>query len=127
MKVRQERETIAASLLAGIGLIDQTLFSSNAKWWWNNGAEFTIPDFAALVAKLDEQMSEAIIVTAEHMLHDGQRLAITATSLGHLKNGKTYANRYMFLITFDGAKITEVREYSDTAHVYETFDLSELM
>jgi ketosteroid isomerase-like protein len=50
-------------------------------------------------------------VTAE-----GDKVAVEAESHANMKSGKTYQNKYHFLITIQDGKIQAVKEYLDTAH-----------
>lgn len=54
-------------------------------------------------------------VTAE-----GERVAIEAVSAAPLGNGKSYNNRYHFLIEVRGGCVMKIREYMDTEHAYQT-------
>ncbi len=115
----------ALALLAKIktGTIKDAAFTEDAIWWWNGGMSFPITEFDALLGQLHAQTMEGIAITPGLIMTQGDSLMIEATSASLLKNGKQYANRYIFLIHFDGDCIREVREYSDTAHVIATFDM----
>lgn len=105
------------------GSVDTALFTSGGQWWSNAGVYFPIADFNALLAQLHAATEKGIRVSPEAVLEQGNIVVIEATSLAALKSGKTYANRYAFVIRFEGSLIGEVREYSDTAHIFDTFDL----
>lgn len=115
----------ALALLAKIkaGSIADAPFTADAIWWWNGGLSFPVAEFNALLGQLHAQTLEGIAIIPGLIMTQGDSLIIEATSAATLKNGKQYANRYIFLIHFDGDRIREVREYSDTAHVIATFDM----
>ena len=52
---------------------------------------------------------------------EGDKLALEAESLGHLKNGRTYNQHYHFFIEFRGGKVCAVREYLDTQHAHKVW------
>jgi ketosteroid isomerase-like protein len=54
--------------------------------------------------------------TIHAMTAEGDRVAIEAESLGQHVSGKTYNNKYHFLLRARGGKIVEWREYMDTMH-----------
>ncbi|WP_221793009.1 nuclear transport factor 2 family protein [Aquisediminimonas sediminicola] len=120
----QQQEN-ALTLLAKIqtGSIADAPFTEDAIWWWNGGLSFPIAAFDALLGQLHAQTLEGIAIIPGLIMTQGDSLMIEATSASGLKNGKQYNNRYIFLIHFDGDRIREVREYSDTAHVIATFDM----
>ncbi|MFI5318287.1 MAG: nuclear transport factor 2 family protein [Myxococcota bacterium] len=50
------------------------------------------------------------------MTAEGDRVAIEAESFGRHVSGKTYNNKYHFVLRARGGKILEWREYMDTMH-----------
>jgi ketosteroid isomerase-like protein len=131
-RIISERQTMtgqkqrnALALLAKIqtGSIADQAFTTDARWWWNGGLDFAIAEFDTLLGQLHTQTVAGIDVEPGLIMAQGDSVMIEATSASLLKNGKRYANRYLFLIHFDGDRIREVREYSDTAHVLATFDM----
>jgi ketosteroid isomerase-like protein len=54
--------------------------------------------------------------TIHAMTAEGDRVAIEAESYGKHASGKTYNNKYHFLLRARGGKIVEWREYMDTMH-----------
>lgn len=124
-KMTESQQATALTILAEIanGRVPPERFRPDAHWWWNGGLDVPVTAFNALLADLHDQMAEGIVVTTGLILSNGDSIAIEATSDGALKNGKHYANRYMFVFHFDGELVREVREYSDSAHVLATFEL----
>lgn len=59
---------------------------------------------------------EGLRFTIHAMTAEGDRVAIEAESHGRHVSGKTYNNKYHFLLRARGGKIVEWREYMDTMH-----------
>ena len=55
--------------------------------------------------------------TPHVFLVDGDRVAVHATHEGVMPGGEVYENDYMFLYTFAGDRIAELREFVDTAWI----------
>jgi len=51
------------------------------------------------------------------MLEQGNQAAAEVESERTHVNGKTYANKYHFLITIEDGRMTQVKEYMDTLHL----------
>lgn len=60
-------------------------------------------------------------VTAE-----GERVWIEAESEAPLASGGTYTNTYVIALKVSNGKITEMKEFSDTLHVFEAIDAPEI-
>lgn len=122
----EDHESRALAILKaiGAGTIPLDHFTPDARWWWNGGIDIPVTEFRDLVGQLHEQMADRIAITPGLINVQGDSVWIEATSKGALKNGRIYSNRYVFLIHFTGEHVREVREYSDSAHVLATFDLS---
>jgi uncharacterized protein len=60
-------------------------------------------------------------VVVERVLVDGNVAAAQVRSTGSAISGRHYDNRYMFVMTVDHGQITELREFFDTKHVFDTF------
>lgn len=65
----------------------------------------------------------ALKIWPTSMIAEGNKVAAEAESYAELNNGKTYNNRYHFLIELDGGKVRNVKEYCDTHHMLETFSV----
>ena len=57
-----------------------------------------------------------ILITPKVLTAEGDRVAVEAKSLAHTNSGRTYNNRYHFLITVHDGLVTSVKEYLDTMH-----------
>lgn len=96
--------------------------------WWISG---NVPGISGSYSK--QEMGEllsgivnvykqgALPITPGSMTAEGKRVAVEAESCSELNNGRVFKNTYHFLFEVDGERITNIREYSDTLHMYETF------
>jgi ketosteroid isomerase-like protein len=48
---------------------------------------------------------------------DGDTVAVHLRHIGDMPDGVVYDNDYLFIYTFDGDKIAEMWEFTDTAYV----------
>ena len=54
----------------------------------------------------------------DHLLEDGEMVAVHATASGETLIGRSYANEYMFLLRLRDGVIVEGWEFLDTAYAY---------
>ncbi len=59
--------------------------------------------------------------TIESMISKGDMVACETHGAGKLNNGKTYDNRYCWIVQIKDGKIFQIREYMDTAYVQSLF------
>ncbi|MFN3817689.1 nuclear transport factor 2 family protein [Blastomonas sp.] len=125
MNSDMEIEQSALAVLAAIakGSVAAGSFTPDARWWWNGGMDFPVAEFDSLLGQLHAQMVKGIVIVPGLVIQQPGTVMIEATTESPLKDGRIYSNRYVFLFHFDGNRIREVREYSDSAHVLATFDL----
>jgi ketosteroid isomerase-like protein len=105
------------------GTLDRSRFAPDASWWAVTGQRFALSDFLAILAVLHEQTIGGIVIETGLVIAQGEHVVVEGVSDVPLTNGGRYANRYLFLISFVGGLIREVREYNDSAHVAAAFDL----
>lgn len=67
------------------------------------------------------QLKNGLQMTLKGAIAEGDKVAVEAESYGELQNGRIYNNTYHFLMTIRDGKISEVREYLDTQHVFATW------
>jgi ketosteroid isomerase-like protein len=60
-------------------------------------------------------------IEVEEVLVQGEVAAAHVRASGSTMLGKQYDNHYVFLVTVEHGKITEMREFFDTKHVLDTF------
>lgn len=123
----ETNEATALALLAqiGTGALRMDGFAPDARWWWNGGLDVPVAEFAAILARLHAQTTDGIHIVPGLVMTKGDRVMVEATTVSPLKDGRTYDNRYVFLVEIRDGLIHGVREYSDSAHVLATFDLGE--
>jgi hypothetical protein len=68
-----------------------------------------------------EQLKSGLRMTVQHLIAEGDTVAVEVVSHGELKNGRVYDQEYHFAITFRDGKIAAVREYLDTQHAFATW------
>ena len=76
----------------------------------------TKAQFAELVGSLGKNIEGGLRVTPTGVTAEGDRVAVEAESYAKMKNGKTYQNKYHFLLVVRDGKIQQVKEYLDTMH-----------
>lgn len=74
-----------------------------------------------LAGVVDVYKQGALPITPLEWTIENNRVAVEAESYAELKNGRVFNNSYHFLFELDGNRITRVKEYSDTLHMYQTF------
>lgn len=62
---------------------------------------------------------EGIAFTISAITAEGDRVAVEAESRGRHVSGKTYNNRYHFLLVIRNDKVAQLKEYLDTMHAHE--------
>jgi uncharacterized protein len=63
----------------------------------------------------------ALRVIPSSMVAEGNRVAVEAESFAELRNGRVYNCQYHFLFEIESGKVTTVKEYVDTKHLFDTF------
>lgn len=94
--------------------------------WWIAGKPEQLPaagdhnkkQIAALFRNMAEQLSNGLKITIKSLIAEGDKVALEAESYGELKNGRVYNQHYHLLMTIRDGRISEVREYLDTQHVF---------
>ena len=67
------------------------------------------------------QLKNGLRMTVKGAIAEGDQVALEVVSHGELRNGRVYDQEYHMLITIRDGKISAVREYLDTQHVYATW------
>jgi ketosteroid isomerase-like protein len=97
--------------------------------WWIAGKPESLPaagsyhkeKIARLIGGMGSQLKDGMRMTVKGLIAEGDRVAVEAESYGELKNGRVYNQEYHFLITVRDGKISAVKEYLDTQHVFATW------
>jgi uncharacterized protein len=72
------------------------------------------------------QFAERYTNTAANIFADGDHVIVEARGGATTKTGKSYDQRYCFVIRMEGGKMRELREYLDTEHASAVLDASVL-
>ncbi len=76
---------------------------------------------ARLFHNMVGRLQNGLRMTVKSSIAEGDRVALEVESYGELKNGRVYNQEYHTLMMIRGGKISEVREYLDTQHVFLTW------
>ena len=96
--------------------------------WWISGKPELLPaagnyskeQIAGLFHRMVGQLKAELKMTVKSMIAEGDQVAVEVESYGELQNGRVYNNEYHLVLTRHG-KISAVREYLDTQHVFVTW------
>jgi len=94
--------------------------------WWIAGKPDLLPaagrhskdQISRLLYNMAAQLPNGLKMTVKSLIAEGDKVAMEVESYGELRNGRIYNQDYHFLITIRDEKISEVREYLDTQHVF---------
>jgi uncharacterized protein len=105
------------------GALDK--MTADATWWIAGKPEHlpaaglhTKEQIAQLLNNLAGALQNGLKVTVKSLIAEDDKVAVEVESYGELRNGRTYNQEYHFLLTISDGKITAVREYLDTQHVF---------
>jgi uncharacterized protein len=97
--------------------------------WWIAGKPDQLPvagnhskeRIARLFYNMAGQLKNGLNLTVKSSIAEGDKVALEVESYGELQNGRIYNQEYHLLITIREGKISAVREYLDTQHVFATW------
>lgn len=97
--------------------------------WWIAGKPEQLPaagthskeQIARIFYTMAGQLKNGLKMTVKSLIAEGDQVAVEAESYGELQNGRVYNQTYHFLVTVRAGKISAVREYLDTQHVFATW------
>jgi uncharacterized protein len=89
------------------------MMADDATWWMPILGTWDKTQLRDGMADADKRFTSAVDITIHGITAEGDRVAVEAESRVGVINGKTYNNRYHFLIVFRGDKISRVMEYCD--------------
>jgi len=95
--------------------------------WWIAGKPDRVPaagdhskdQIARLFHFMVGQLKTGLKMSVRSAIAEGDRVAVEVESYGELHNGRIYNQQYHMLMTIRDGKISEVREYLDTQHVFD--------
>lgn len=97
--------------------------------WWIAGKRDQLPaaglhskeQLAKLEQTMGGQLKNGLKMTVKSLIAEGDKVALEVESYGELQNGRVYNQEYHMLMTIRDGKISAVREYLDTQHVFATW------
>ena len=97
--------------------------------WWIAGKPDQLPaagahskeQIASVLYGMAGRLKDGLKMTVKNLMAEGNRVAVEVESYGELQNGRVYNNEYHFLLTIRAGRISEVKEYLDTQHVFATW------
>jgi uncharacterized protein len=97
--------------------------------WWLPGKPEQLPilgvqnkeQMARLFHAMTAQLENGLKMTVKSVIAEGDKVALEAESYGQLRNGRVYNQEYHFAMTIRDGKVSAVREYLDTQHVFATW------
>lgn len=97
--------------------------------WWIVGKPEQLPAaglynkerIARLFHNMDGRLKDGLKLTVKGAIAEGDKVAVEVESYGELQNGRVYNQQYHVLMTMRDGKISAVREYLDTQHVFATW------
>ena len=97
--------------------------------WWIAGKADQLPaagvhskeQMARVFHNMSDRLSNGLKLTVKGAIAEGDKVAVEVESLGELRNGRVYNQEYHLLMTIRDGKISAVREYLDTQHVFATW------
>lgn len=101
--------------------------SDDARWWVSGkiagvSGTYSREEMRALLHSVrDAYREKCLHIQPLAWTIAGERVALEAVSKATLLDGRVYNNEYHFLFRLRGREIVEVKEYSDTYHMHETF------
>src|SRR5215472_11687352 len=102
--------------------------TDDATWWIAGNPEqlpasglYSKERIASLFYNMAGQLSNGLKMTVKSLIAEGDKVALEVESYGELRNGRIYNQEYHFLMTIRDGKISAVREYLDTQHVFATW------
>jgi hypothetical protein len=100
-----------------------TLVSDQVSWWVPGTLPFsgtkTKAQYLQVVGAIRSGFPAGVRFTVDSMTAEGDRVAAEVESQGLHANGRTYNNRYHFLIRVKNGLFVEVKEYMDTLHLHQ--------
>ena len=107
------------------GAIDEAfaLVDDSVAWWVPGTLPFsgtkTKAQYMQVVGAIGKGFPSGLSLKVTALTAEGDRVAAEVESLGAHTNGKTYRNKYHFLIILKDGKFVHVKEYMDTLHLHD--------
>lgn len=99
------------------------LVREDVVWWVPGTLPFsgtkTKPEYLRVVSAIKAGFPRGLKLIPGEMTAEANRVAVEVESYGEHANGKTYRNKYHFLIYVEDGRFVNVKEYMDTQHLEE--------
>jgi ketosteroid isomerase-like protein len=94
--------------------------------WWLPGKPELMPaaglknkdEIGQVFRRMERRLKNGLQLTVKSAIAEGDKVAAEVVSHGELQNGRCYDQEYHLAITFRDGRISAVREYLDTQHVF---------
>lgn len=107
---------------AATSRVDVSAFTDDATWWTLSGGDVPIKAHADQVSAVASvHFAGPGRFEIERVTAEADRVAIEARGFQPLKDGRSYDNLYLWLFSFNGAKICQVKAYFDTQRAARAF------
>lgn len=105
-----------------------SMVADSVSWWVPGTLPFSgtksKSQYLQVVGAIQRGFPKGVAFTVTGMVAEGDFVAAEVESLGQHANGKTYANRYHFLIQVRDGQFVQVKEYMDTLHLHDLIKTS---
>ncbi len=99
------------------------MVSDDVRWWVPEHLPFSgtknKAEYLQIAGSIKQGFPDGLQLTVMSMIGEGDKIAAEVQSYGQHLNGKTYTNKYHFLITIEAGKMVEIKEYMNTLHLYQ--------
>jgi uncharacterized protein len=102
--------------------------TDDASWWIAGKPEllsaagvYSKEKISRLISGMAGQLKNGLKMTVKSLIAEEDRVALEVESYGELHNGRVYQQQYHFLFTMRDGRISAVKEYLDTQHVFATW------
>lgn len=97
--------------------------------WWIAGKPEQLPvagvrskeQIARIFYNMAGELQDGLKMTIKSLIAEGDKVALEVGSYGELRNGRIYNQEYHILMTIRDGRISSVKEYLDTQHVFATW------
>lgn len=97
--------------------------------WWIAGKPEQLPaagvhskeQIARLLQNMADRLKDGLRLRVKGAIAEDDKVAVEVESYGELRNGRVYNQEYHFLMTIRDGRISAVKEYLDTQHVFATW------
>lgn len=127
----KENKAAALRFLDALSALDvaelRKLTSADATWWlpasMTPRPTSTRDQFLEAVGEIAGQFAEGPKLKYHSLTAEDDRVCVEMESFATLKNGRKYNNKYHALITLKNGLVAGFKEYNDTKHAIDTFDM----